>query len=399
MSIINTLLNTDNGADSMADINTNFSNLNADKLEATDIIGKLNLDQTTPQTISVGQPIQDVLTASELVATDASKKLSSLPVATYPSLAELAYCKGVTSAIQDQIDGKAPSLGADDNYVTDDEKIVIGNTSGTNTGDQTLPVKATGTELDTGTNDVKFATALAIKNAKNVPSVAPSTDGNVLTSDGTNWVSEAPSAGGTSLWTAITATRVSGTTATVVGDQTDIFKKGMIVRWQESAVDKVAMVSIPSTYSDPNTTITFIGDTMASIDADSFKYSGIIGAEQFVKDFAYAGTVGATGSDIMNAYYATEPMRVIGADLQVGIAGTTNSTTIDINKGGTTMFTTKPTLATTVASSPLPFTANTISALALGDKVTIDIDAVQTTKAVDLYVQLYLLPSRYLTLE
>ena len=51
MSTINTLLNTDNGADSMADINTNFSNLNTDKLEATDIIGKLNLDQTTPQTV------------------------------------------------------------------------------------------------------------------------------------------------------------------------------------------------------------------------------------------------------------------------------------------------------------------------------------------------------------
>ena len=30
----------------------------------------------------------------------------------------------------------APSLGADDNYVTDAEKIVIGNTSGENTGDQ-----------------------------------------------------------------------------------------------------------------------------------------------------------------------------------------------------------------------------------------------------------------------
>ena len=32
----------------------------------------------------------------------------------------------------------APALGADDNYVTDAEKVVIGNTSGTNTGDQDL---------------------------------------------------------------------------------------------------------------------------------------------------------------------------------------------------------------------------------------------------------------------
>lgn len=49
----------------------------------------------------------DALTASELVATDGSKNLASLAVATYPSLAELAYVKGVTSGIQAQLDGKA----------------------------------------------------------------------------------------------------------------------------------------------------------------------------------------------------------------------------------------------------------------------------------------------------
>ena len=41
--------------------------------------------------------------------------------------------------IVDKFDGLvfAPAMGADDNYVTDAEKTVIGNTSGTNTGDQT----------------------------------------------------------------------------------------------------------------------------------------------------------------------------------------------------------------------------------------------------------------------
>ncbi len=46
------------------------------------------------------------LTASEIVITDASKNLVSAAVATYPSLAELAFVKGVTSAIQTQIDSK-----------------------------------------------------------------------------------------------------------------------------------------------------------------------------------------------------------------------------------------------------------------------------------------------------
>ena len=41
----------------------------------------------------------------------------------------------------------APALGADDNYVTDAEKTVIGNTSGANTGDQTA---ATVSVTDTG---------------------------------------------------------------------------------------------------------------------------------------------------------------------------------------------------------------------------------------------------------
>lgn len=52
------------------------------------------------------------LTASEILATDASKNLVSLAVATYPSLAELAHVKGVTSAIQTQLNAKANSSGA-----------------------------------------------------------------------------------------------------------------------------------------------------------------------------------------------------------------------------------------------------------------------------------------------
>lgn len=223
--------------------------------------------------------------------------------------------------------------------------------------------------------------------------------GKVLTSDADGdgtW--ETPSSG-SSFWNSVAGSpvRASNTTFTVTGDYTSLFAKGMILKWTESSTVRVAMVAIPSTYSAPDTTVTIIGDTMASIDADSLKYC-LIGVEAFQKNFAVAGTIGATGTNVANAYYATEPMRVIGADLQVGTAGTTNSTTIDINKGGTTMFTTKPTLATTVATSPTPFTADSATSLALADKVTIDIDAVQTTAAVDLYVNLYVFPTRYLNL-
>ena len=59
--------------------------------------------------------------------------------------------------------------------------------------------KATGAEVDTATDDVKYATAKAIKDSHNVPSVAPSTDGKVLTSNGTDWVSETPAGDSTKL--------------------------------------------------------------------------------------------------------------------------------------------------------------------------------------------------------
>lgn len=51
------------------------------------------------------------LTASEMVITNGSKKLVSAAVATYPSLTELTYVKGVTSAIQTQLGGKVSDTG------------------------------------------------------------------------------------------------------------------------------------------------------------------------------------------------------------------------------------------------------------------------------------------------
>ncbi len=50
------------------------------------------------------------LTASEILITDASKNIVSAPVATYPSLTELSYVKGVTSAIQTQLNAKQATI-------------------------------------------------------------------------------------------------------------------------------------------------------------------------------------------------------------------------------------------------------------------------------------------------
>jgi hypothetical protein len=79
--------------------------------------------------------------------------------------------------------------GSTKKYVSATDVTHLGNLSGTNTGDQTLPVKASGAELDTGTDDAKFATAKALVDSHNVPSVAPSTAGKLMRSNGTDWTS------------------------------------------------------------------------------------------------------------------------------------------------------------------------------------------------------------------
>lgn len=59
-------------------------------------VNKLLIDNTGGITI-------DPLTASQIVATDGTKKLQTLTTATYPSLTELSYVKGATSSIQNQL--------------------------------------------------------------------------------------------------------------------------------------------------------------------------------------------------------------------------------------------------------------------------------------------------------
>ncbi len=56
---------------------------------------------TTPAIIVSGE------TASRIASFDATKNIKSLDTATYPSLSELAFLKGVTSALQAQLDAKA----------------------------------------------------------------------------------------------------------------------------------------------------------------------------------------------------------------------------------------------------------------------------------------------------
>jgi hypothetical protein len=94
---------------------------------------------TSAQTIAGAKtfstaPILSSLTASQLLALDGSGNIQSLAVATYPSLTELSYVKGVTSSIQTQIGTKQATITGAATTITSSNltasRAVISNASG-----------------------------------------------------------------------------------------------------------------------------------------------------------------------------------------------------------------------------------------------------------------------------
>jgi len=92
-------------------------------------------------------PVLSSLTASELLALDASSNVQSLPVATYPSLTELSYVKGVTSAIQTQINSKQSTLTNPVTGTGTNNEIAYFNTTGSTIGSLTTATYPSLTEL------------------------------------------------------------------------------------------------------------------------------------------------------------------------------------------------------------------------------------------------------------
>jgi hypothetical protein len=147
------------------------------------------------KSVGWGEKIND-----DLDAIDAQMRLNEVSASDKVPLTRTVNSKALSANIVLTTADVADS--ADKRYCTDAQKTAIG----------TIPVKATGAEADTGTNDDKFLTAKAAKDSHNIPSVAPGTSGNVLTSDGTDWTSSAPATAGIE-------SVVAGTNVTV--DDTD----------------------------------------------------------------------------------------------------------------------------------------------------------------------------------
>jgi hypothetical protein len=111
LSFDGTTLSATAGGGNVSNTGTPLNNQIAVWTDATTIEGDSALTfDTATDTLTTGTVNSTTLTASEIVITDGSKNLVSAAVATYPSLTELTYLKGVTSGIQGQINGKQATI-------------------------------------------------------------------------------------------------------------------------------------------------------------------------------------------------------------------------------------------------------------------------------------------------
>lgn len=162
--------------------------------------------------------------------------------------------------------------------------------------------------------------------------VSPGISGNVLTSNGTNWTSAAPTGGGGSSdgWNADTNTwtYLSASSFKVPGDKMAIFTKGTRLRFTQSGTVKYATV-VSSSYSSPDTTVTIIVNTdytiaNAAITANSYSY---INSPDWPGWFNYTTTFTGFSADpgLGASRYKTEG-NICFVNHYTNSAGTSNAT-------------------------------------------------------------------------
>jgi len=135
-------------------------------------------------------------TASTIASFDANKNVVSLPLATYPSLTEISYVKGVTSSIQTQFSGKQATLQSTVNIKSINGNSILGS------GD--LTISGAGISSLNGLTGATQTFSTTTNTGTGIPA---------WTSSGTNHQLNIPIAGGATTTGLITGTsqQISGT--------------------------------------------------------------------------------------------------------------------------------------------------------------------------------------------
>ncbi len=194
---------------------------------------------------------------------------------------------------------------------------------------------------------------------------------------------------GASYWTTVpgTPTRVSNTQFTITdtgnaNSYDSLLSAGTVLKWTDTTTKQAVVTS--ATYATNTVTINIMGDILtATATMNTMKYAL---TKARVISFSIPGTI-ATGTDLAGRFYCDRAYHIFGAYGYHTTAGTTNATTYDVNKNGTTVFTTKISIASGATSSGA-YTADSGTTTAQGDYISIDCDTVSTTAPVDAWITL-----------
>lgn len=212
------------------------------------------------------------------------------------------------------------------------------------------------------------------------------TKANFLTGAGSNFWNSVPG----------TPTRVSDTQFTITDTANanlydKLFKKGVILRWDESGTFQTAMV-ISSSYSSNVVTINLVGDSLTA-GFTLMKYAMQMAQ---METFIIPGNLSAV-TDLAKTFFLPMGVYILSADLYLKTAGTgSGNNVIDINVSGSTKFTTKPTIAASGTSDIDNVADNPSTEVAAAAPITIDCDSVTaTTPGQEAYIYLFYYPASW----
>lgn len=288
------------------------------------------------------------LTASEIVITDASKNIVSAAVATYPSLTELTYLKGVTSAIQTQINAKGAgtvtSVGFTGGLIsvataTTTPAFTVAGTSGG------IPYFSSASTW--ATSAALAANALVVGGGAGVAPSTVTTGTGVLTALAVN----VGSAGAFVTFNGALGTPSSGTVTNLTGTASININ---------GTVGATTPTTIVATTIQANTGLVPDANDGAYLGTSALGFSDLFLASGAVIDFANANSVITHSSGILT---------VSTGDLRVTTAGTNTASVVTV--GGTQTLTGK-TLTSPTLTTPGAFTTGGTITLAENTSIALD---------------------------